>query len=242
MRRLALLLTVALLYAAPAYAQIARVNSTSAAVAAGAATTQSLTSFAVTTGNSIFVITRTDDNPVTGVVDTAGNTYTLVGSENTYTYFSMWKACSVAGNASDVITITYAGSSTYRASLAVQYSGIAAACQDQVATGSITLAATVTSGAFTTTQADEVIVAGVQVSNIGVTWTAGSTYTTNATEDLLMIEDRIVSSIQTGITAAATSSDASSHKTIVVGTFVKAATGGGGGPTQHFGTIMGAGR
>lgn len=65
---------------------------------------------------------------VSGVADTAGNTYTKAGSDlaglDINQRLSCWYASNVTANASNVVTATYEASSTFRAILVVQYSGI----------------------------------------------------------------------------------------------------------------------
>lgn len=88
---------------------------------------------------------------------------------------------------------------------------------------------TFTSGSFTTTTANQIILAGAFHVGALVCDTVGAIGGTTATLASCTVEYRIVSAIQTGITAAMSTTDASSAWTINVVTF--RAAGGGPAPT-----------
>jgi hypothetical protein len=86
---------------------------------------------AATTGNAIVVITGAYDNAgahaVTGVTDTAGNGYNRCGAvytEGSNSQMEIWVAYNITGNASNVVTATWADGMNNRRILAIQYSGM----------------------------------------------------------------------------------------------------------------------
>ena len=135
----------------------------------GGATTAASAAFAATTGNTILVFLRTDtSSTVTSVTDTIGNTYTAVpgatGTNNASlrTYLC---AASTGTNASNVVT---AGNGTtdsigFWSIHIMQFSGLSATPLD-VSDFHGTTGTTMTSNAFTTAQANEVV--GFITSNI----------------------------------------------------------------------------
>jgi len=181
-------------------------------------TSISTNAFSVTTGNLIVVGVRNDGGgAVTGVSDTAGNTYTQISAIVPY---SLFYAKNITGNASNVITASF-GASIFNAIDAVQYSGLDKTSPlDATATGTGSGSTTITSGTFSTSSADQIIVAGCQQSFVGASWTAESNYTkrVESYENITMIEDKIVSTTQSSITSSASSSS-TVDKVILVATF-----------------------
>ncbi len=186
------------------------------------ATTIATPATSLTAGNLLVVTATSYDVSISGVADTAGNTYTRITGAITGSpqHIDLWYAQNTLGNASNVVTVTFAQAASDRFVIAAQYSGLkTAGALDVSATGVIS-DVSVTSGAYTTTQADELIVASVH-SQIDNTWTPGSGFTLQATGGAgFQYIDRIVSAIQTSQTASMTGSE-NSAKGIVVATFKK---------------------
>jgi hypothetical protein len=150
-------------------APYAFVNSTHALNSASAATL-ALPALSLTTGNHIFVHIRWEVSAtnVTSVTDTAGNTYTpltkLVNA--TGPIVSQWfYKLNAAGNASNVVTVTWSVATSWRWASSMQFSSVAAATFDlEQATGTSAASTTVTSGSFSTSAAG-LILAGRSVYN-----------------------------------------------------------------------------
>jgi hypothetical protein len=214
---------------------IAYVNGAAANGGAVNATTISAAAINATTGNFIVVGFSSYQGAagvVTGVTDTAGNTYQQAGSDESADgthHASVWYAENITGNASNVVTGTYTGSSAYRCIVVAQFSGVAlSGSYDQASTLNITSSGTThTSGnTGTTTQADEVVVGSYIVVTGGSTL-SGSAPTVlgpNASNNNAM-GYKIVSS--TGAQSTTLTSASSEQYIAQVRTF-KAATGGGG--------------
>lgn len=173
---------------------------------------------------------------ISSVTDTAGNTYTARTRVDVPGYddrLQIFYAYNISGNASNVVTATFSASAPYVAIAVEQYSGIltTGTPYDTEASGTDNLTTqTLTSGAFTTSQADELIYVALYAPN-PTSLTAGSGYTLR--ENLFNgssagVEDKIVASIQTSVTATATTQVLVSRWAIAVATF-KATVGGGGG-------------
>lgn len=122
---------------------------------------------AVTAGNAIFVGISSfsgSNSVVTGVADTAGNTYVRAGNEeggDANHRSSIWYSLNVTANANNIITASFTGSSQYRNMAVAQFSGIAATgAYDQASTIDVTgWGKTHTStNTGTTTQANEVVI------------------------------------------------------------------------------------
>jgi hypothetical protein len=208
----------------------------------GAPSSLTAAATSLTTGNAIIVGARWFDPgssvTVTSVTDTAGNTYSAGPakfSSGSGEQLIIWFALNVTGHASNVVSVNLSGTVQYWGVGHSQYSGLAtSSAYDTTANGS-TSGSTLTSSAFTTAQTDELLFTFAQVANVGTTWTAGSGYTIRVQDasQVTVVQDQIVSSIQTGVTAGMTSSDGSSAKSILVATF-KAAAGGGGGANPWY--------
>jgi hypothetical protein len=193
-----------------------------------------------TTGNlGLFAIRWNDPpntNPCNSVTDDQSNTWVRAGTVRTGDdTLELWYCENMTGSATLGIGANHTGTPSFPYCAYIEFSGVATSSSlDATATGSAT-GGTVTSGSFTTTtDANQVIVAALQVSNTGTTWTAGSGYTLPAfdagtTGNVVRFQYKIVAAQQSGVTAAASSSDSTSAKAIVVGTFGDGAGGIGGG-------------
>lgn len=116
-------------------------------------------------GNTIFVGTSNytaSGVAITGVTDTAGNTYSKCGSsgggDGNHTT-EVWAAHSATNHTSNVITVTFASNADYRVAVAVQYDGIVASgFYDAGSTGLLSAdAATKVTNALTTTEANDLV-------------------------------------------------------------------------------------
>lgn len=145
---------------------------------------------------------------------------------------------SSAGNASDVVTATTtgAGSANFWSITCQSFTGQnTSSTLDAHATGVANTATTITSAAFTTATADEIIIAAFCSGTFSLTWTAGNiggsaaTIPSGATTAFAFcsLEYLVVSSTQSSITAAASISSSSSALGIGVATFKQAAAAGG---------------
>lgn len=196
------------LNAKPVEAAIAFVNAVAAKndASGGNLTTGTLN---VTAGNLLVAACRINSVSQTPTFsDLAVNTWVDDGVvDQGTTRMKFWHAYNVTGNASDTFTCGVSPNVDFRAITVTQYSGVHTSSDplDTSATASCANCnpGSLTSNAFTTTQADEVIVYPVTVQTLGATFTAGTGYTlaTSAQADYVHTEYKIVSSIQTGVTA-----------------------------------------
>jgi hypothetical protein len=190
--------------------------------------------FTATAGNTIIVAVwwvNNATNSLTSVTDTAGNSYTLIGTKllNSVTgkYMQWAYVTNCLGNASNAVTANLNVSARITV-IAVQYSGLAtSSVLDQTASGKDEAggSATLTSAAFTTTQADELILEWGHA--IGSVPTAGAGYTSRVATVRTRLAEQIVSTVQTGATATQTLGGADNWS-ILVATFKMA---GGGAPS-----------
>ena len=96
---------------------------------ATAVTTRASGAFSATSGNAILVFTSnyTSGRPaVSGVTDTAGNSYAYCGSGggDAYHIIEVWLALNVTGHASNVVTVTFVSEAEFALMSCAQYSGI----------------------------------------------------------------------------------------------------------------------
>lgn len=169
----------------------------------------------LTTGNSIVIGVRWSEaagQTVSSVTDTAGNTYTaLTKVDNAGAGFTdhiqIWYCLNATGHANNIVTATLSAACTFVYISSVQYSQVMSV--DATASGtSESPNVTVNSGSFTTFVPNEVIIAYSEVGAVGATWTAGTGYTKRVTDvdNVTMFQDKIVTTVQSGVTASATSS------------------------------------
>lgn len=214
---------------------IAQVNST-ASFAAASVTSISATATSLTAGNLIVVVARigSADVWVSSITDTAGNVYNLAAMERGYasvTRMEMWYCQNALGNASNVVTANFSGSTSNNAIATVQYSGIALTNALDVSSSISTTSATVAVRAMTSTVANAVIVMAAEIDATATTWTAGSGFTTVVQDasHVVHLEDQIVSTIQSAITPTTTSSNSGTAKAGIAAFFHEPVSGGGGG-------------
>jgi hypothetical protein len=205
----------------------------------GAPSSLTAAATSLTTGNAIVVGARwfdpTSTVSVVSVTDTAGNTYAAGPAQLTSgsgEQLAIWFAMNMTGHASNIVSMNLSGTVQYWGIVHNQYSGLATASAYDTTANATSGGGTMTSSAFTTAQADELLFALAQVANVGQTWspTAGGGYTIRVQDasNVTVLQDKVVSAIQTGVTTSIDCSDSGSAKSMLVATF-KAAAGGGGG-------------
>jgi len=183
-------------------------------------------------GSGIFCIASWDG--FTGSVtftNTASDTWNALDTWNdggSFQRFSTAYVKSSSGNASDVVTATLSLTATQVAASCLSFTGQDATTPlDQHTTGVCSSCTTVTSSAFTTTAAKEIIIAGLGMYNSGRTPTAGNIGGSAAaipsggtsTFKFISIEYLIVTSTQTGATADMSISSSSLAVGLGVATF-----------------------
>lgn len=213
------------------------VNSTATFNAAGSTTIAS-SAFNLSAGNAVTVTVRgaTPTNFVTGMTDTAGNVYRFAGKTKGTTLWSeVWYCANCAGNASNVVTATFSASDTARAIALVQYASVATISPLDVLVNDFKTAASadITSTAFTTAVANSIVVAHVNISSTGTTWTASGGYsiTVQDASAVQAIYTQVFSSIQTGVTVTAGNAS-TSQKTLITLSLHETLTSAGGGETS----------
>lgn len=174
-----------------------------------------------TTGNLIAVGIRWGVTAVTvtGVADTALNSYTALTKYSGTGGWQWWYAKNITGNAANVVTVTFSATTNFPAVIVYQVSGANATSPVDVGTdvgssvGSGGSPQTYTSPLFTTSNANDIILFGVTVGALGETMTAGTIggvtallTPSGASNPIAAAEYLVVSSIQSSITATITAS------------------------------------
>ena len=167
-----------------------------------------------TAGDTIIVTVSTVGPAISSVVDTQGNVY---AQAVTVTGSAIWYATNIKTGA-DTVTANFAASSLGLIYIH-EYSGLATNPLDQVSTQTGTGTA-VTSGAKTTTQANELIFGYASVNHCAVG--GGTGFTVRQTAGCNMSEDMIVSS--TGTYSATFTQNVSSGWEGLMATFAAAGT------------------
>jgi hypothetical protein len=163
--------------------------------------------FVATAGNCIVAMVSwsgVGDNRTPSITDTAGNTYTQLdriynanSGQVTVTFY----AKNILGNASNVLTFSLDDVGGYLRVVAGQYSGLSTTApvdQHNASTDGDVYEGTISSPSFTTTAANEVIVA-MYSANVGASgW--NDSFTSRVYDGSVEkgLADLIVSSIQTG--------------------------------------------
>lgn len=144
---------------------IAFVNA-SGANATAANTVISADAFEATTGNTIVVLTSNYTSggvAITGVADTALNTYTLCGTTDggdaNHT-MECWVATNITGHAANIVTVTFEAAAAFRVITTLQYSGLAESSVFDAESAVVLDDSTVNhvTADITTTQVNEVVV------------------------------------------------------------------------------------
>src|SRR6266540_1399309 len=160
---------------------MAFVNQTTGS-SAGAGTTVASSALSCTTGNALAVSASTYDptSVVSGVTDTAGNTYTKKVERKTSGSVEIWVAKNITGHATNVITVTYSASvATDRFVCAAQFSGrdTSSSIANTTATANTAGGTSVTSASFNPSVAGCDVFVGVQMQGGQTAVTAGANYT-----------------------------------------------------------------
>jgi hypothetical protein len=169
-----LLLAAPLLFAAPAFGQIAFVQSSGLfGNPAGITATSSALASAPKVGDTIVVLVWTwsqNTAPKTTVTDTAGNSYTsnalaIIDQSNWYESAQVFSAPVTKTGSSFTVTVTMPGndSASQSRAVALEYSGVGAVDQTNAVTGTSAAATVATSAA--TTLANELIVSAFGIDN-----------------------------------------------------------------------------
>jgi hypothetical protein len=221
-------IVASLLLTQQAFAAIALVNSS--LTANNAAGTNVTSSLSITTGNLIVLSCRHGTTFVSpsNVTDTIGNVFTdfAIASNSASGAIDGYWAISSGTNAADVISCNFASSVGGRSIVALQYSGVASTTPlDATSTNaSTTLTSSFSTGPFTTTSTNEVIVGMGSGGGGSQTIAAGSGYTMEASTTFggstaIGTEDKIVSSIQTGVSSTIQTVSGSQNWMFIAGTF-----------------------
>lgn len=210
---------------------------------AGAGLTQTFTYGSAVSAGALLVCFAVGANQVngvlTGIVDTSLNTWQQFGAGSPVTTplghaWSGWYAMNVAG-ATPTLTATFTGSSTNRGLLCASYTGIATASafdvgagQGQTNPGTATDA--VTTGAASTTAANDLVVAATITQN-AQTVTAGTGFTDRfngawGTALDVVVEDMNVGS-PTSVAGTFTVTNAAADFQSLMGAFKEPAAAGG---------------
>ncbi len=234
-----LLLLLFLLAATPAHGAIARVNSASLGDNAAAATIAAPAT-SHTAGNLlvVYIAWAGTTVTVTGITDTAGNTYSqctgALASDVNAGRSDLWFAKNIAGNASNVVTVTFSASIDFRRIAVFQYSGADTVSPFEVAVNTSGTGTSLTSPSFSPAASGNVNVAGGDQSASGNTWTAGANYTLGPLPGSSYTEDRIAA--PAGAQTASITNSAAITILMSLASF-KAAGGGGGAPPSQLPTM-----
>lgn len=213
---------------------IALVNSVKGESGASSVSSLPAASFAASAGNLIAVLARYDSTQtITSITDTAGNTYvSAIDVSATVGKLSLWYAKNTVANIANIITVNFSASAAFCVVEAAQYSGLHLTSPLDVAVGgSSTGTGTVaTSPAASTAVADEVVIAGGMVSNLGAAWSSltplGYTAEQQDSNAIAIFADQIYSSTLSTTTWTYTNTDTVSAKAICVASFKIASAGG----------------
>jgi hypothetical protein len=208
-------------------AAIAYVNSGNATASGGGVATLAASAFSATTGNAIVVGAACWNSGgaqnISGVADTAGNSYARCGSiysEGANSRMEIWVAYNVTGNAANVVTATWAAAVGDRRIVALQYSGMLASgspCDaDFDPAGVYDSASPYTSTADTTAVNGEMVV-GMFYSDAALTYTNGTATTKRVSGDDYAGADNLVASA--GSASVSLASAAGQPTTIIARAF-----------------------
>lgn len=193
----------------------------------------------ITSGNTIFVFIGWYNSTPT-VSDTSGNTYvqddTISGNADSLRKAFVFRCSNCTGGSNFKITVTPASGSSYIAFTACEVSELTNSSPEDVSsTNSSDMGTAITTGAFTTTNANNIIFAFSAVINTTLrTYTATPTgFTLIGKQDGTTTIDidaryQIVSLIQSGINPSWTLNGGDNW--LAIGSSYKAAAAAGGGP------------
>lgn len=178
--------------------------------------------------NVLIIAWSSSTTQAPSISDTNGNTYTLVvGPTRSGTSAqSIYYAKNIASGA-NAVTATFTASVTYRDMRIAEYSGIDITSPSDGSSGATGTGTAITSGSFTTTNANDLLVAGDYLG--GATIAPGSGYTQRQLSSLSSIyEDQIVGSAGS---YAGTATQSATGWYIMQAAAFKAAVSGGQAPT-----------
>lgn len=213
-----------------------RISAVSTAAGAGTATVFTTPAFACSSGNLIVAASRIGVNfaATQTVTDVAGNTYSSITHADMGTgsdRLKLFQAFNTAGHAENVVTLTLSDTGQYVGFIVVQYSGVQTASSpvDVTAVGNGAAGAgssVAVTSTFTTTFANELIIGAASHEALDSTYAADTGYTMVATDTLGMMGfmERVVTSIQSNVTASMTKNGSSNSYEIAVASFKELAT------------------
>jgi hypothetical protein len=223
---------------------IVRVTTAFTAVPGGTGgSTITLPATSHTTGNCIVVFTRDSTLIPSTITDTAGNTYTKLAENTTQDpHMSVWIAKNITGNASNVISLNFSGSTAYVWGYSIEYSGLdASSPEDTYGTNTQTATTDCQSSSLSTAQSSEVLIMAASQPAL-TTYTAGTDFTLiegsigSGGMNFGGIEEYITSGALSSYTAHITAADSATPTTCWVA--LKAAGGGGGGFIDNTSNIL----
>lgn len=210
--------------------------------------TISTNSFPVSSGNFIFVAVRfymNSNQEVVSVSDTASNNYIYAFKINNpidNAMMEIWYARNTNSNNSNVVTATFDAPVAFVSIASTQYSGINISLGPDVTVTGLSSSDSdpfVQSSIFSTLTENQIIISAAQISKTTGGWSPNTGYqmrTQTFPGNVVMIQDKIVSSIQSNVRTMATYSE-TGHKSIAVASFRGALTGALGNRTSTFGFI-----
>jgi len=223
---------------------IARVNESSGTFAGGSSSTVVTPAASLTAGNRCIVSFRwtTSGITITSVVDTAGNTYTLIRlhASETTTSLAVYECNNCLGDASNVITATFSAGATNHSAVAVQYSGLSD--YDIVAAAS----GNVNAGAIARQRfelSDGLVLNFVQVNAASGTWAAGSgmTLVVEDSANVQMLAEAIVTTATSVVPSPTSSSNAAKDQVAVLFTTLGVGSPSPGGAYDAVQRLVGSG-
>jgi len=231
---------LSILISQPSFGALAFVNCKGAGSAGSSVSTLQSGAISATAGNAVYiyaVFKAACGASTLTVSDLDSDTFTAIGSKVANASGAMcsymWYCKNLVGNASEKYTVNWTGGGSAPLSFSViQFSGQDTSSPfDQTATpGFGNVATTATTGTWTTTSANEIMVTGMGSYALSRTWTGDTGWTLDSTclapsDQNATIQYKIVSSTQTGISTVVTISGAGTYIDALVATF-KQASGG----------------
>ena len=187
-------------------------------------------------GNALIYAERHDtanDDPLS-VADVAGNLFTKIlhASLGASDRLTVWYAKNILAHASNVVTATYAANRAYVECIAPQYQGLdTAAPLDTSASGTASGSTSVTTGAFSTSQNDELSVCFASVNALSIVFTNGTGYVKRVNISTMAMQDQLFSAVQTSVTAGMSKSGTSDWEMVCAVVKVAALPPSGGDPS-----------
>ncbi len=217
---------------------LSQVNTARASNATGALVSSIQTNaFVATTGNLLIVGARHGTDFVSGftVTDTAGNTFTAIGSLTPNSpnlgVAQMFYAKNITGNAADRVTCTFAAPVAYNSCVVLQVVGANTSApldaHSETGVGASSTNSCI-SGAVTTTLANSILASHCSAASLNVTFSSGASYNLDVqdADGLSAMESKVASAIQTGVTATTSFNGAAKPTIGLIATFKAAAAAG----------------